>query len=143
MKLENLVMKIYRHGDNYIAPKGAYFEGNVRICGNLILPAETHVWGRLDVDGNLELGPNSTVGGNVTCGSAVIGNGVKIKGSLEVLEDITVCDKARIASLKAGGNIILRPGVVVGDVSSDETIFVYGKIKSGKLTGRNVKVLGN
>jgi predicted acyltransferase (DUF342 family) len=136
-------MKLYRHGDTCIAPKGAFFDGNVRIEGNLILPPETHVWGRLDVGGTLELGSYSTVGGGVTCQNAVLGKGVKIKGGVHALENITVCDEVRVRSLIAGGNIILRPGVTVGEVKSDETIFVYGKIKSGKLTGRNVKVLGN
>jgi cytoskeletal protein CcmA (bactofilin family) len=136
-------MKLYRKGDTYIAPKGAFFDGNVRIEGNLILPPETHVWGRLDVDGTLELGPSSTVGGGITCSSAVIGRDVKVKGPLQALENVTVSDGARLHSIKAGGNIILRPGVHVGEVHSDETIFVYGKIRSGKLTGRNVKVLGN
>jgi predicted acyltransferase (DUF342 family) len=136
-------MKLYRKGNTYVAPKGAFFDGNVRIDGNLILPPETHVWGKLEVDGTLELGPYSTVGGHVICSSAVIGRDVKIKGPLQALEDVTVSDGAHLHSIKAGGNIILRPGVEVGEVHSDETIYVYGKIKSGKLTGRNVKVLGN
>jgi predicted acyltransferase (DUF342 family) len=136
-------MKVYRQGDTYIAPKGAYFDGNVRIEGNLIVPAETHIWGRLEVFGAVELGPFSTVGDSVFCTSAIIGKGVRIKGSLEALEDVTLCDGVRVKSLKAGGNITLRPGVNVGEVKSDETIFIYGKIKSGKLIGRNVKVLGN
>ncbi|NYT06351.1 MAG: polymer-forming cytoskeletal protein [Methanomicrobiales archaeon] len=136
-------MKVYQRGDTFIAPKGSFFDGNVRIEGNFIVPAETHFWGRLEVAGRLELGPYSTIGGGVTCSSAVIGKGVKIKGALEVLEDVTVCDDARIRSIHAGGNITLRPGIVVGTVQSDETIFVYGKIKSGTLTGRNVKVVGN
>lgn len=136
-------MKIYRHGETYIAPKGAYFDGNVRIDGNFIAPAETHIWGRLEVFGKVELGPYSTVGDSVFCTSAIIGKGTRIKGSLEALEDVTICDDVRLKSLRAGGNIIIRPGVKVGDVFSDETIFVYGKIKSGLLNGRNVKVLGN
>jgi cytoskeletal protein CcmA (bactofilin family) len=136
-------MKLYRQGNTYIAPKGAFFDGNVRIDGNLILPPETHVWGNLEVDGTLELGPYSTVGGHVTCSGAVIGKEVRIKGPLQALENVTVSDGAQLHSIRAGGNIILRPGVEVGEVHSDETIFVYGKIKSGKLTGRNVKVLGN
>ena len=136
-------MKVYRQGDSFIAPKGSFFDGNVKIPGDFIVAPDTHFWGRLDVGGCLELGPRSTVGGNITCKKAIIGNQVRIKGSLDVIEDVTVCDEARIRSLHAGGDITLRPGVQVGDVSSDETIFVYGKIKSGKLTGRNVKAVGN
>ncbi|KQC03911.1 MAG: cell shape determination protein CcmA [Methanoculleus sp. SDB] len=136
-------MKVYQRGDTYIAPKGSFFDGNVKIEGNFIVAPETHIWGRLEVSGSLELGPYSTVGDTVLCSSAVIGKGVKIKGALEVLEDVTVCDDARIRTLRAGGNVILRPGVMIGAVHSDETIFVYGKVKSGTLTGRNVKVLGS
>ncbi|KAF1078813.1 polymer-forming cytoskeletal protein [Methanogenium sp. MK-MG] len=136
-------MKVYRQGDNFIAPKGSFFDGNVKISGNFIVASDTHFWGHLDVDGTLELGPRSTVGGDITCRNAVIGNQVRIKGLLSVAENVTVCDGAHIRSLHAGGDITLRQGVQVGDVSSNETIFVCGKIKSGKLTGRNVKVVGN
>ncbi len=136
-------MKVYRHGDSFIAPAGSFFDGNVKIPGNFIVAPDTHFWGRLDVGGTLELGPRSTVGGDVTCENAIIGSQVRIKGSLNVLENVTVCDGARIHSLHAGKDIILRPGVQVGTVSSNETIYVYGIIKSGKLTGRNVKVIGN
>ncbi|WP_245618884.1 hypothetical protein [Methanogenium cariaci] len=84
------------------------------------------------------------MGGGITCTNAVIGNQVRIKGFLNVIENVTVCDDTCIESLHAGGDIMLRPRCAGGgDVSSDETIFVCGKIKSGKLTGRNVKVVGN
>jgi len=135
-------MKVYQHGDTYIAPKGAFFDGNVKIDGNFIAPADTHVWGRLEIAGKLELGARSTVGGQVIAQSAVIGPKVRVKGSIIVLENIVVCDNSSIQSIQAGGNVLLRPGVKIGDVNSDETITVYGKIKSGKLTGRNVKVFG-
>ncbi len=136
-------MKVYRRGDTYLAPKGAYFDGNVRIDGDFIVPSGTHIWGRLEVFGRLELGPYSTVGGAVYCSSAVIGRKVTINGNLDALEDVTICDEARLGSVKAGGNVVLRPGVEVGDVYSDETIYAIGKIRSGKLTGRNVKVTGS
>lgn len=136
-------MKIIQAGDTYIAPKGSFFDGNVKIDGNFQVPPDTHFWGRLVVAGRLELGPQSTVGGDVTAQAAIIGSNVRIKGSLVTTENVTVCDNARIRAIKAGGNVILRPGVHVGDVQSDETIFVYGRIKSGKLLGRNVKVFGN
>ncbi|RXE55140.1 cell shape determination protein CcmA [Methanoculleus taiwanensis] len=135
-------MKIYRHGDTYIAPKGSFFDGNVRIDGNFIVPPETHFWGNLIVTGSLELGPLSTVGGRVESKRVVIGHDTKIKGAVVVAEDATVCDNARLSAIRAGGNIILRPGIVVGDVSSDETIYVYGKIASERLVGRAVKVYG-
>jgi predicted acyltransferase (DUF342 family) len=134
-------MKIYRDGSTYIAPKGAYFEGNVKINGDFIVPPCTHFWGILVVDGRLELGPNSTVGSRVTCRDAVIGSGTEIKGPVNVSGSITVCDRARLHSINAGGDVILRPGIEVGDVKCEGTLFVYGKISSGKLFGRQVKVL--
>jgi cytoskeletal protein CcmA (bactofilin family) len=135
-------MKVYQWGDTYIAPRGSFFDGHVRIDGNLITPADTHFWGRLVVAGRLELGPGSSVGGRVIAQSAVIGPRAKVKGPLITLENVTVCDNACIQSIQAGGYVLLRPGVVVGDVKSDETIVVVGKIQSGKLLGRNVKVFG-
>lgn len=130
-------------GKTHIAPDGSFFDGNVKIDGDFIVPSETHIWGNLVVDGCLELGPGSTVGGSVLCGSAVIGKCVKIKGAVRALENVTICDNTSLESVTAGGDIILRPGVNVGEVRSEETVYVYGKIKSGRLTGRNVKVLGN
>ncbi len=136
-------MKIYRHGDTYIAPKGSFFDGNVKIDGNFITPPETHIWGNLIVAGRLELGPFSTVGGTVETRSAIIGHDVRIKGPLVVQGNATVCDNAHLHSIRAGGDVILRPGIVVGDVTTSKTIFVYGKIASEHLVGRSVKVYGN
>lgn len=136
-------MKVYQRGNTYVAPKGSYFDGNVHIPGDFIVPPETHIWGRLDVDGCLELGPSSTVGRDVTCRSGVIGRGVKIKGALTVGENVTISDDVVLGSVSAGGDIILRPGIRVGEVKSDATIFVYGKIESTRLIGRNVKIIGN
>ena len=93
------------------------------------------------VAGKLELGARSTVGEDVSCKSAIIGSHTRIKGLLHAVESLIVCDNAKVRSIHAGGDVILRPGVQVGEVQCEETIFVYGKIKSGRLIGRNVKVL--
>ncbi|WP_342771883.1 polymer-forming cytoskeletal protein [Methanoculleus sp. UBA300] len=135
-------MKVYRHGDTYIAPKGSFFDGNVKIDGNFITPPETHIWGNLLVSGRLELGPCSTVGGFIEAGNIIVGHDAKIKGPLRVKTTVTICDNACLCSIRAGGDITLRPGVSVGDVNSDETIFVYGKVASERLFGRAVKVYG-
>ena len=135
-------MKVYRHGNTYIAPKGSFFDGNVKIDGNFIAPPETHIWGNIVVAGCLELGPYSTVGGYVEAESIVIGHDARIKGPLRVLETATICDNACLHSIEAGGDIIIRPGVRVGDVNSAETIYVYGKVTSERLFGRAVKVYG-
>lgn len=136
-------MKIFQRGDTFIAPKGAFFDGHVRINGNFIAPPDTHFWGNLEVEGRLELGADSSVGSQIIAQSAIIGPRVKVQGPLIVLESVVVCDKSLLQSIQAGGNVLLRPGVTVGDVKSDETITVYGKIQSGQLVGRNVKVFGN
>jgi cytoskeletal protein CcmA (bactofilin family) len=136
-------MKVYQWGDTYIAPRGSFFDGNVRIEGNFIAPPDTHVWGRLETAGRLDLGPGSSVGGRVIAQSAIIGSRAKVNGPLIVLEHATICDHACLESIQAGGNVLLRPGVKVGNVKSDETIIVYGKIQSGDLVGRNVKIFGN
>ena len=133
---------IMRNGDTFYAQKGAYFEGNVKIDGNFIVPARTHFWGRLTVTGTLELGPGSTVALGVECGNAVIGSHSKIKGPLVAHGDVTILDSAIVHSVSAGGKVILRTGVHVGDVTSKDTIIIHGRIKSGKLMGKNMKVLG-
>jgi predicted acyltransferase (DUF342 family) len=134
---------LIQKGDTFFAQKGSYFEGNVKIEGNFVVPAHTHFWGRLTVSGTLELGPRSSVALDVSCWNAVIGSQAKIKGPLVAHGDVAVLDHAAVHSIQAGGKVILRPGVTVGDVTSGDTIFVHGKIKSGKLTGKNMKVLGN
>lgn len=134
-------MKVFRDGNTFIAPAGSYFEGNVKINGDFIVPPLTHFWGVLDVDGNLELGPRSSVKSRVRCRNAVIGPNTIITGPLKASGDVTICDSAKIEAIEAGGDVILRPGVETGDVRSEGTIFVYGKVRSGKLFGRQVKVL--
>jgi predicted acyltransferase (DUF342 family) len=135
--------KVFQKGDTFFAEKGGYFEGNVKINGNFVVPPHTHFWGTLHVTGSLELGPRSSVALDVSCWNAIIGSQSRIKGPLVAHGDVTILDHAIVHSVMAGGKVILRPGVKVGDVTSSDTIFVHGKIKSGKLVGKNLKVLGN
>ncbi|MDO8874183.1 MAG: polymer-forming cytoskeletal protein [Methanoregula sp.] len=134
---------LFQKGNIFFAQKGAYFEGNVKIDGDFIVPAHTHFWGRLTVTGTLELGPRSSVALDISCWNAIIGSQSRIKGPIVAQGDVTILDHAAVHSVKAGGKVILRTGVHVGDVTSEDTIIVHGKIKSGKLTGKNIKVLGN
>jgi predicted acyltransferase (DUF342 family) len=134
---------VIQNGSTYYAPKGAYYEGNVRIDGDFIVPPRTHFWGRLVVTGRLELGMKSSIALDVECGSAIVGSHARIKGPLVAAGNVTLLDHCAVYEVKAGGNVMLRPDVHVGDVTSDQTITVHGRIKSGKLTGKSMKVLGN
>jgi cytoskeletal protein CcmA (bactofilin family) len=135
-------VKIYRWNDTFVVPRGSYFEGHVRIDGDLLVPRDTHFWGRLVVEGDLTLGPCSTVGGGVWCGNATIGDHVLIRGPLVAVGDVMVCDGAAIGMIRAARDVTLRPGVRVGDVVSGRSILVQGKVESGRLLGRLVKVVG-
>jgi carbonic anhydrase/acetyltransferase-like protein (isoleucine patch superfamily) len=134
---------VIRKGTTYYAEKGSYFEGNVKIDGDFVVPPHTHFWGRLNVTGNLELGPRSSVALDITCFNAVIGSQCRVKGPIRAGGDVTILDNAVVHSVDAGGKVILRTGVSVGDVTSRDTIVVHGHIKSGNLVGKNMKVLGN
>jgi len=134
---------VIQKGNTYYAEKGSYFEGNVKINGDFIVPPRTHFWGRLNIAGNLELGPRSSVSLDITCHNAVIGSQCRVKGPIVAQGDVVVLDHATIHSVQAGGRVILRTGVSVGDVTSQDTIVVHGRIKSGNLVGKNMKVLGN
>jgi len=134
---------LIQKGNTYFAQKGSYFEGNVKIDGDFVVPPRTHFWGRLTVTGNLELGPRSSVALDISCGNAVIGSQCRIKGPVVASGDVTILDHASIHSVQAGGKVILRPGVIVGDVTSQDAIIVHGKIKSGNLIGKSMKVLGD
>ena len=134
---------LFQQGNTFFSQKGAYFEGNVKIDGDFIVPAHTHFWGRLTVTGTLELGPRSSVALDISCWNAIIGSQSRIKGPIVAHGDVTILDHAAVHSVKAGGKVILRTGVHVGDVTSEDTIIIHGKIKSGKLTGKNMKVIGD
>ena len=134
---------LIQKGNTYFAQKGSYFEGNVRIDGNFVVPPHTHFWGRLIVSGNLELGPRSSVALGITCGSAVIGTQCRVKGPIIAHGSLTILDHASVHSIQADGRVILRPGVIVGDVTSQDEIIIHGKIKSGNLIGKSMKVLGD
>jgi predicted acyltransferase (DUF342 family) len=134
---------LFQKGNTFFAQKGAYFEGNVKIDGDFVVPAHTHFWGRLTVTGTLELGPRSSVALDISCWNAIIGSQCRIKGPIVAHGDVTILDHAAVHSIKAGGKVILRTGVHVGDVTSEDSIIVHGKIKSGKLTGKNMKVIGD
>jgi cytoskeletal protein CcmA (bactofilin family) len=135
--------KVIQKGDTFFAPKGSYFDGNVKIDGNFIVPAHTHFWGRLNVTGRLELGPRSSVALGITCGSAIIGSHARVKGPIISAGDVTILDHAVVHSVQAEGKVFLRTGVRVGDVTAKDTLIIHGRIKSGKLIGKNVKVLGD
>jgi predicted acyltransferase (DUF342 family) len=134
---------LFQKDNTFFAQKGAYFEGNVKIDGDFVVPAHTHFWGRLTVTGTLELGPRSSVALDISCWNAIIGSQCRIKGPIVAHGDVTILDHAAVHSIKAGGKVILRTGVHVGDVTSEDSIIVHGKIKSGKLTGKNMKVIGD
>ena len=134
---------VIRQGDTFFAQKGAYFDGNVRIDGDFVVPARTHFWGKLDVDGRLELGPRSSVALGITCRSAIIGSSSRVKGPIRAEGDVTVLDNAAVRSVDAGGKVTLRTGVRVGDVTAGDALIIHGKIRSGKLIGKTVKVLGD
>jgi cytoskeletal protein CcmA (bactofilin family) len=133
---------VIQKGSTFFAQKGSYFEGNVKIDGNFVVPAHTHFWGKLYVTGNLELGPRSSVALDIACWSAIIGSQCRVKGPIIAHGDVTILDHAVVHSIQAGGKVILRTGVTVGDVTSGDTIIVHGRIKSGNLIGKNMKVLG-
>ena len=135
--------EIISNGNTYFAPKGAYYEGNVKIDGDFVVPPRTHFWGRLVVTGRLELGSRSSVALDVVCGSAIIGSQSRIKGPIVATGDVTLLDHAIVHSVQAGGKVVIRPDVHVGDVTSGDTVIIHGKIKSGKLIGKNMKVLGH
>lgn len=134
---------VIQKGSTFFAEKGSYFEGNVRIDGNFVVPAHTHFWGKLHVTGNLELGPRSSVALDISCMNAIIGSQSRVKGPIVAGGDVTVLDHAVVHSVNAGGKVILRGGVSVGDVTSGDTITVHGRIKSGNLVGKTMKVLGD
>ena len=134
-------MKIRVSGETCYAPRGAYFDGNVRIEGNLVAPFGTHFWKHLTVSGDLELGPCSTVAGHVSCRNALIGGRVVVKGILTAEGTVFVCDRAVIRGIQAGGDVILRPGIIIGDVVTPGMITVIGKVLSDRLEGSKLVVL--
>lgn len=134
---------VIQKGNAFYARKGSYFEGNVKIDGDFIVPPRTHFWGRLNVSGSLELGPRSSVALDLICWNAIIGSQCRIKGPITAKGDVTILDHSVVHTVEAGGNVILRTGVTVGDVRSGGAIVVHGKIKSGNLVGKSMKVLGD
>jgi cytoskeletal protein CcmA (bactofilin family) len=135
--------RLKRCGDVYLAESGAIFDGNLRVPGHLVLPPDCHVWGDLVVNGRLDLGPHGTVGGRCACHEALVGHHATVRGSLASSGDVTVADGAHVAGIEAGGTVRLRPGATVGDVRTDGLILIHGRITSGLLVGRQVKVFGN
>jgi predicted acyltransferase (DUF342 family) len=113
----------------------------VRIEGNLVTPFGTHFWNHLVVSGDLELGPCSTVAGHVSCRNALIGGRAIVKGDLTAEGTVFACDRAVIRSIRAGGDVVLRPGIIVGEVVTPGTITVIGKVHSDRLEGWKVVVL--
>lgn len=135
--------RLKRCGDVYLAERGAIFDGNLRVPGHLVLAPDCHVWGDLIVNGRLDLGPHGTVGGRCACHEALVGHHATVRGGLTSTGDVTVADGAHVAGIEAGGTVLLRPGATVGDVRTDGLILIHGRITSGLLVGRQVKVFGN
>jgi cytoskeletal protein CcmA (bactofilin family) len=135
--------RLKRCGDVYLAERGAIFDGNLRVPGHLVLGPDCHVWGDLVVNGRLDLGPHGTVGGRCACHEALVGHHATVRGPLTSTGDVTVADGAHVAGIEAGGTVLLRPGASVGDVRTDGLILIHGRITSGLLVGRQVKVFGN
>jgi hypothetical protein len=64
-----------------------------------------------------------------------------VKGDLAAEGTVFVCDRAVLRSIRAGGDVVLRPGIVVGDVVTPGVITVIGKVLSDRLEGSKVVVL--
>ena len=107
--LIHFMANVIRKGSTYYAPKGSYYEGNVRIDGDFIVPARTHFWGRLVVTGRLELGMKSSVALDVECGSAIIGSHARVKGPLVASGDVTLLDHCVVYSVEPGGRLSSGP----------------------------------
>src|SRR5512133_2273191 len=96
---------LIQKGNTYFAQKGSYFEGNVKVDGDFVVPPHTHFWGRLVVTGTLELGSRSSVALDITCQNAVIGSQCRVKGPISAKGEVTILDHASIHSVQAGGKV--------------------------------------
>ena len=136
-------MKVFVKDNLHMAEAGSYFRDSVKIDGDFLVPPRTHFWRDLVVTGKLLLGPQSHVAGNVKCNGAVICHDAVIEGELDSgLEQLTVCDNAKVRVIKSEGDVLLRPEIVSAEVSGIN-ILVVGKVQCGKLMGKNTRVITN
>jgi len=136
-------MVVFVQGTKYMAPRGSFFQGSVKVDGDLLLGQRSTIWGNLVVNGNLYLMPQCQINGNVTCNGGIIGHGTVISGTYYVNQGtLTVCDGAKIHTITSTGDIFLRPDVTSEEVSGIN-ILVLGKVHCGRLMGKNTRIISS
>jgi cytoskeletal protein CcmA (bactofilin family) len=120
-------VKYHPRSETYVIEKGAFFEENIIINGNVIVGQEVNIWGDLTVTGRLELGKGSAVRGNVKARSALVCAAAKIQGNIETVSELILLDRARVNAAACQGDIRVRPGCTIGSVKAGGTLELIGK----------------
>ncbi|AEH60156.1 conserved hypothetical protein [Methanosalsum zhilinae DSM 4017] len=127
--MENSFIKYHSPTGTYIVQKGAYFEEDLIIEGNLLTGSGVNFWKGLEVSGKLELGKRCTVNRDISAKSAVIGSSCHIKGSIEVNSELMILDNSTIDQAAISkGKMFVRPGCSIGFVRSSEVLELVGKV---------------
>jgi len=137
--------KVHVKDSNYMAKRGSFFQGSIKIDGDFLLGTRSTIWGNLVVAGNLYLMSECQINGNVTCAGGVIGRGTVVTGTFTTTQEngsLTVCDGAKINVISSSGDVYLRPDVTSAEVFGNN-ILVQGKVHCGRLMGKNTRVISN
>ena len=127
--MENSFIKYHSPSSTYIVQKGAYFEEELIVEGNLLTGSDVNFWRGLDVSGKLELGKGCTVNRDISARSAVIGSNCQIGGSIEVNSELVILDNTTIDQAAISkGKMFVRPGCSIGFVRSSEVLELVGKV---------------
>ena len=134
-------MAVLVKGRKYMAERGTFLQGSVKIDGDFLMAHRCTIWGNLVVTGNLYLCPECQINGNVLCTGGVIGRSSAINGTVTATEGpLIVCDGAKIREINCKGDVSLRPEVSSESVTG-VNILVLGKVHCGKLMGKNTRVI--
>lgn len=129
----NRYIKYHPRSETYVIEKGAFFEENIILDGNVIVGQDVKFWGDLTVTGRLELGKSSAVKGNIKARSALICAAAKILGNIETMSELVLLDRARVNTAACQGDIRVRPGCTIGSVKAGGTLELIGKVSVKKV----------
>ncbi|MDD2665820.1 MAG: polymer-forming cytoskeletal protein [Methanocellales archaeon] len=129
-----MVLKKHIGTNTYVILSRSFVDRDFNVDGNLIVGRKVYFWGDLAVSGTLELGKSSEIKGNLTANHALLGPSTHIKGNVQVENDLTLLDGARIdGDVLCGGNALIRPGVMMDHVQAGGDVKLVGKVNTKRV----------
>ncbi len=111
---------------------------HLRFSGRILAGLRVIFWGNVEAS-EVYLGKGCTVMGDVICDKAVIGANTKFNRI--IARDFAFIQARCLGKAVKAKNVQIAEGCVIGSVDAEDTVFIDGNSKIGRLKGRRILAL--